>query len=127
MKRVWEILVLAMIFGLVASGIGFAETATQPDKTAQAQEATQPQAQPQEATQPQAQLKTGDSIELTGTVLSDNTFVDENGESYQLSNSEKSKDLQEYVGKKVKVKATVMDSEAGEKNISITSYELIPE
>lgn len=105
MKKTGKILLMAMALGLVICGIGFAGDELAP---AGAPEIIQP-----------------DSIELTGTVLSDNTFVDENGENYQLLDSDASEDLQAYVGQKIKVTATVMESDEGLKNISISSYELV--
>lgn len=115
----WKILAIVMALGLVTFGIGFAEMAAEPqsaDIAAHSEEADIA-----------AQAALPDSIELTGTVLSDNTFVDDNGDNYQLADSDKNEELLEYVGQRIKVTATVMDSEEGLKNISVTDYELLQE
>ena len=65
------------------------------------------------------------SVELTGTILKDNTFVDENGDSYQLGDSETNKLLQSMIGEKIKVNATVMEKSEDLKSIFVTSYEII--
>ena len=110
MHRSVKMLAMIVALGFVICGIGFAETAAQPEK---AKIATQQEAQ--------------ESIELTGTVLEDNTFVDEDGENYQLADTEKNEELQDLVGKKIKVKATVMENDEGEREISVTSYDVIQE
>ena len=110
MYRALGILVIIVALGLVFGGIGFAETAAQPEKAVI-----------------EAQSDSQESIELTGTVLSDNTFVDEDGENYQLAASEKNEELLEHVGQKIKLTATVMESDEGDRNISVINYELIQE
>lgn len=104
MLRSAKLLAVAMVLGLVIGGTGFAETA----ETA-------------------SEMEQQESIELTGTILSDNTFVDEDGENYQMAASEKNEELLEYVGQRIKVTATVMESDEGDRNISVVSYELIQE
>lgn len=113
MKRSGKIVLMAMVVGLLICGVGFAENAPLPERAQQMERA--------------ADIFQPDSIELTGTILSDNTFVDESGENYQLMDSEASKDLQAHVGQKLKVTATVSESDEGVKNLSISSYELIEE
>jgi hypothetical protein len=117
MKKSGIIMLMAMVLGVAICGIGFAADFAAP-------EGAQPPAALERAQGP-ADILQPDSIELTGTVLSDNTFVDENGENYQLLESETSEDLMSYVGQKIKVTATVMESDEGLKNISISSYELL--
>jgi len=124
----WKILAIVMVFGLVSFGVGFAEMAEQPEA---ADIAAQPElsemATHSEEADIAAQEALPESIELTGTVLSDNTFVDENGDNYQLADSERNEELLEYVGQRIKVTATVMESEEGLKNISVSDYEILQE
>lgn len=115
----WKILAIVMAFGLITFGVGFAEMAAEPEQADIA-------AHSQEA-DVDAQAAMPESIELTGTILSDNTFVDENGDNYQLADSERNEELLEYVGQRIKVTATVMESDEGLKNISVTDYELLQE
>lgn len=113
----WKIISIVLAFGLISYGIGLAgaeapqegaEIAAQADQTDILEQAALPE-----------------SIELTGMVLSDNTFVDENGDNYQLSDSETNEELLDYVGHRIKVKATVMESDEGLRNISVTDYEIL--
>jgi len=108
MYRALGILVIIVALGLVFGGIGFAETAAQPEKAVI-----------------EAQSDSQESIELTGTVLSDNTFEDEDGNNYQLADTEKNEELQDLVGKQIKVKATVMENDEGVEEISVISYDVI--
>lgn len=66
-----------------------------------------------------------ETIELTGSVLQDNTFVDENGQSYELAASEANKVCKSLVGEKIKVQATVMEQKEGLKSMIVSSYEII--
>ena len=128
MKKSGIIILMAVVLGLVTCGIGFAADSAAPDRAqtpAALEKAPGPGPAAQERAQGPADILQPDSIQLTGTVLSDNTFVDENGENYQLLESETSDDLMSYVGQKIKVTATVMESDEGLKNISISSYELL--
>lgn len=115
----WKILAIVMALGFIIYGIGFAEMAAE-------QERTDIAAHSQEA-DINAQAAMPESVELTGTILSDNTFVDENGDNYQLADSERNEELLELVGQRIKVTATVKESEEGMKNISVTDYELLQE
>jgi hypothetical protein len=65
------------------------------------------------------------TIELTGSVLQDNTFVDENGQSYELAANEANKVCKSLVGEKIKVQATVMEQKEGLKSMIVSSYEII--
>lgn len=115
----WKILAIVTALGLITFGVGFAEMAAQPESADIAAHS--------EEADIAAQAALPDSIELTGTVLSDNTFVDENGDNYQLADSERNEELLEFVGQRIKVKATVMESEEGLRNISVTDYEILQE
>lgn len=102
-------LAIFLVLGLIIGGTGFAED---PDSMAS------PEA---------ARVEGQDSVELTGTILSDNTFIDENGEQYQLADSDKNEELQSIVGEKIKVTASVMENEEGVKSLAISNYELVAE
>ena len=133
----FKILAIVMALGLITFGIGFAEMAAEPgsaDIAAHSEKADM--AAPSEKADMAAhseeadiagQAALPDSIELTGTVLSDNTFVDDNGDNYQLAKSKKNEELLEHVGQRIKVTATVTESEKGMKNISVTDYKLLQE
>lgn len=103
-----RMLAIIVALGLLIGGIGCKEGAAQ---TEDAGFAAQPEFQ--------------ESIELTGMVLSDNTFEDEEGDSYQLADTEKNELLQDLVGRKIKVEATVMENDEGIQEISVISYDLI--
>ena len=126
MKKSGLIILMAVVLGLVTCGLGFAADSAAPDmgQAPAALDRAQGPAAPDRAQDPKDILQP-DSIQLTGTVLSDNTFVDENGENYQLLESDTSDDLMAHVGQKIKVTATVMESKDGQKNISISSYKLL--
>ena len=65
------------------------------------------------------------SIELIGTVYNDSMFVDEDGETYLLTDTDKTAELSDLGGETIKVKATVMENDEGEREISIISYEVV--
>ena len=65
-----------------------------------------------------------DEVSITGTVNEDNQIVADNGQTYDIGDSEKGNEVIEMVGKKVSVKGTVTESE-GTKTIEITSFEVI--
>jgi hypothetical protein len=112
-----KIFSVVLAFGLIFSGIGLAGV-EEPQGSAEIAAQADPSDIMEQAALPE-------SIELTGMVLSDNTFVDENGDNYQLSNSETNEELLDYVGHRIKVKATVMESDEGLRNISVTDYEIL--
>lgn len=107
MARTATWLACLMVLGLIMGGTGFAEDPAYLD-----------------APEPAA-MESHNEVELTGTILSDNTFVDENGEQYLLSESERSDEFRAIVGEKIKVTASVMEDEAGAKSIAISDYELV--
>jgi len=102
-------LAILLVLGLIVGGTGFA---ADPDSMASPEK---------------ARVEGQDKIELTGTILSDNTFIDENGEQYQLAESDKSEELKSVVGEKIKVTASVMENDEGAKSLAISKYELVPE
>jgi hypothetical protein len=114
MARTATWLAFALALGLIFGGTGFAGDPEFLD-------------QPSFVDEPAAAMEGHESVELTGTILSDNTFVDEDGEQYLLSESEKNEELQAIVGEKIKVTASVMEDEAGAKSILISNYELVTE
>ncbi len=66
----------------------------------------------------------GQSITIVGTVNEDYQIVADNGQIYEVADTEKGVEVVDLVGKKVKVTGTVEESD-GEKVITITSYEVI--
>jgi hypothetical protein len=112
MKKLPWILVLAMVFSLVTA------TATFADQSAPA---------PVKAPEQIQQMNQADppQVELTGTLTHANQFIDDTGENYQLIPSEKSAELQEHLGEKIKVKATVMEDNEGFKSIDVSDYKIV--
>lgn len=68
---------------------------------------------------------TVENIELTGIVLKDHTFLDENGQNYHLGATQGNLPLLDMIGEKMKVKATVMETNGAVKSIAVSSYEII--
>jgi hypothetical protein len=65
-----------------------------------------------------------ETVTIAGTVNEDYQIVADNGQIYQVADTEKGDEVIDLVGKKVKVTGTVEESD-GEKVITITSYEVI--
>ncbi len=114
MKKMAYVLAVMMVFGLVIATIGVAGEMTDI-----------PENIPAKAEDAAALLNAGKNVELTGTILNDNTFVDESGQNYELAASDANSMLQELVGEKIKVQATVMEESEGIRSIVVSSYELI--
>jgi hypothetical protein len=66
----------------------------------------------------------GETMTITGTVNEDYQIVSDNGQIYEVADTEKGVEVVDLVGKKVKVTGTV-EEEDGEKVITIISYEVI--
>lgn len=106
-----------MTLWLITSGVGFAGMEMQQEPADIAVQA--------EGADIAEHAALPESIELTGMVLSDNTFVDENGDNYQMADSVTNEELSDYVGQRIKVTATVLESDDGLRNISVTEYEIL--
>lgn len=65
-----------------------------------------------------------EGVLLIGTIAENNQLVDQDGQQFEIQDTEQGKALSALIGKKAQVKGTVMESE-GKKIITITSYELI--
>jgi len=65
-----------------------------------------------------------ETVTIAGTVNEDYQIVADNGQIYQVADTEKGDEVIDLVGKKVKVTGTVEESD-GEKVITVTSYEVI--
>ena len=65
-----------------------------------------------------------ESVTIVGTVTDDFQIVDENGEAYEIAETEAGFDLSEYSGAQVKVNGTVEQGENG-KVINVNSFELV--
>jgi len=63
---------------------------------------------------------------MTGTVNNANQIVDKDGQIFDVADTHEGKELLTYVGLKVQVKGTVLESE-GKKQISVSAYEIIKE
>ena len=61
---------------------------------------------------------------ITGTVNEDYQIVADDGQIYEVADTEKGEEVTDLVGKKVKVTGTV-EEEDGKKEITVTSYEII--
>ena len=68
----------------------------------------------------------GKTMTITGTVNDNYQIVADDGQVYEVADTEKGVEVVDLVGKKVKVTGTVEESD-GEKVITITSYEVIEE
>ena len=67
----------------------------------------------------------GQSVTIVGTINDDGVLVDQKGELYILTEDEKSEELAENAGQKVRVKGTMEESSDGTKTIAIESYKLM--
>ena len=67
-----------------------------------------------------------DESVIVGVITEDNQIVDQDGQAYTIKQNKQGDDIIEFVGKKVQVKGTVLETD-GKKTIEITSYELIEE
>jgi len=61
---------------------------------------------------------------ITGTINNANQIVDNDGQIFEVADTQQGKELVTHVGLKVQVKGTVMESE-GKKQISVSAYEII--
>ena len=114
MKKVTCVLSLLMVLGLVMASAGLAGELTDiADKAASKAETAA------------TSMDTAETVELAGTILNNNTFVAENGQSYELAASEANKVCRSLVGEKIKVQAMVMEKDEGLKSIIVSSYEII--
>lgn len=111
MKKLACVLSLVLVFGMAAVGVA-GELTKMAEKSPLKAEAV-------------SITDAANSVEMTGTILKDNTFVDESGQSYQLGDSETNKLLQSMIGEKIKINATVMEKSEDLKSIFVTSYEVI--
>jgi len=68
----------------------------------------------------------GETRTITGTVKDDYQIVADDGQVYEVGDTEKGDEVVDLVDKKVKVIGTVEESD-GEKIINITSYEVLEE
>lgn len=68
----------------------------------------------------------GKTMTITGTVNENYQIVADDGQVYEVADTEKGDEVVDLVGKKVKVTGTVEES-YGEKVITMTSYEVIGE
>ena len=66
----------------------------------------------------------GKTMTITGTVNDNYQIVADDGQVYEVADTEKGVEVVDLVGKKVKVTGTVEESDEG-KVITITSYEVI--
>jgi len=68
----------------------------------------------------------GETMTITGTVNEDHQIVADDGQIYEVADTEKGEEVTDLVGKKVKATGTAEESD-GKKVITITSYEVIGE
>jgi len=61
---------------------------------------------------------------ITGTINNANQIVDNDGQIFDVADTEQGKELLTHIGMKVQVKGTVLESE-GKKQISVSAYEII--
>jgi hypothetical protein len=65
-----------------------------------------------------------EEVTLSGTIDENNTFIADNGDAYNLSDNDQSKELRTLAGSKVEIKGTVME-EDGEKTVEVTNYSIL--
>lgn len=63
---------------------------------------------------------------MVGTVNNANQIVDKDGQIFDVADTQEGKELVSYVGLKVRVKGTVLESE-GKKEIYVSAYEIVRE
>jgi len=63
---------------------------------------------------------------MIGTVNNANQIVDKDGQIFDVADTQEGKELVSYVGLKVRVKGTVLESE-GRKEIAVSAYEIVRE
>lgn len=68
----------------------------------------------------------GKTVTIVGTVNEDYQIVADDGQIYEVADTEKGEEVIDLVGKKVKATGTAEESD-GKKVITITSYEVIGE
>jgi len=68
----------------------------------------------------------GDDITVVGKITDDNQIVDDNGNAYDVADTDKGNEVMSLVGQKVQVQGTLMD-EGGQKVIEVTTYKVIEE
>jgi len=61
---------------------------------------------------------------MVGTVNNANQIVDKDGQIFDVADTQEGKELVSYVGLKVRVKGTVLESE-GKKQISVSAYKIM--
>lgn len=69
-------------------------------------------------------LPAGEAVTLSGTIDENSNFVADTGDSYALSDNDKSTELKALTGKKVEIKGTVMEEE-GKKSVEVTEYNIL--
>lgn len=111
MKKVACVLSVMMVLGMAAVGLAGDVADTVKNAPINAADATG--------------MATAEHIEMTGSVLNDHTFMDENGQNYHLGATQANMPLLDMVGERIKVKATVLETKGAVKSIAVSSYEII--
>jgi hypothetical protein len=65
-----------------------------------------------------------DPVTIQGQVNEDNQLVDEQGNVYDIADTEEGMQVKEMIGEKVEVRGTLMDNE-GAKEITVESFSVI--
>jgi len=68
----------------------------------------------------------GETMTIMGIVNEDYQIISDNGQIYEVADTEKGVEVVDLVGKKVKVTGTI-EEEDGKKVITVTSHEIIGE
>jgi putative NADPH-quinone reductase len=105
MKRMIGIVVCALFVVVMMTGVAFSA-----DKAAAVAE--------------KGAAMQGQEMMITGTINNANQIVDKDGQIFDVADTHEGKELLTYVGLKVQVKGTVLESE-GKKQISVTAYEIM--
>jgi hypothetical protein len=75
----------------------------------------------QEQTMPQS-----DEITLSGVVNEASQLVDDNGDTFELANTDEGLEVKSLIGKKVEITGTVME-EAGQQIVQVHGYNILME
>jgi hypothetical protein len=71
------------------------------------------------------QVATGESIEITGTVLKGGKLQDEEGQQYTLVQDEVTLQLLSHVDEKVEVRGTLIERQEGDQVLKIETYQVV--
>jgi hypothetical protein len=118
-KHVWYGIAIVMAAALTLFGTGYAGWFGSDDETKS--ESQTPGAAGEREAMPQA-----DQVTLSGTINAESQLVSDQGEAFELANTEEGQEVKSLTGKKVEITGTVME-EAGQKIVEVHEYKILEE